>query len=1654
MIRIPASPWLCVALTLTLPPSLSAQEPTAVAPAAAPSEVSSSIKLDIRGPIEVAVGETAVLKAVVPAGAVASVPPEAWIQWVLDGAIIKRGETLEYSSDHPGVWQMKANLLGKDASGEKVLGTGSHMLMVTREGPRGFGAAQDAHLRWTLQRKNGQATKNIRDGSNTVSLSGTTFLGIHEEPCVGTAASTVSWAEPPAAFAPGTNLATEISEVLEMTAAAGLGCDTNHAPVHATVTATFSAKYGKQNNQSMVSISEIAKAPVDSYRKSKSVEWRAPSGKAGDEMTIEIGVDCCAGSVEQTYRYALQRVEPPRPLVVELKADRTSALPGDEVHLSVTATGGKEPYRFAWSGDDSIRGTTGQTAVLSSRSAGDLNIDVAVTDAEGRTATGRTSVAVVSLQVQLALDPPEPLVGEEVTAKAMSTPEPGGADFRWLDLPANAKLVSKSGDGREIRFCLKDDQPADVGVEMHAPGGKLLASTRKTVAAKAYRVALTGPLPGSPSPRLWQPGVGMIRVTNAIAVQQNLSFVVSLVPEPRDTAVKYEWTVSSRSCAIVSPTPLQVQVVCTETGTYSVTVVARDSKDVDLGTATASFAITISEQDLEDARKQALAAKLADEAVQFDQAGKRDAALERYQDSFAAWKDAGVEKRIGEIESAAVAEKDRKRKFAELVRAGHALEEQGDLSGAVAKYKEGLATQADDRLANHIALVEQAQQERTAKKAQAAKLRSEAAAHVEQGRFDEAIRGFEDSLELDPNAEVETQLHTVEARQAEQEAKKNRAAKLRDEAYAAEQDGNLDQALAKGRESLSLWPDDDLKKHLQITEQMLATQTAKQAQARQLKEDGLALEKKGELEAAVAALERSVSLWPDGELKKHVEGLETAVSEQKDKQKKANSLRLDAEAFEQQGSLDKALPMYTESLGVWSNAELAAHVADLKRNLEAREKKLVDAKRLRDEAELLERQENDEAAVAKYKESLSLQPDHDLESHVLAVETLLAARKTNEVRAKQFRDDGAAAEKQHDLETAIVRYDESLKLQANAELQAHVRSLEATLTAKHAEDEQAKKYRDDGAGLERQESFELAVASYRKSLAVEPDAGLEKHVAELEAQIASRKAKAAEDQATLAEQEKTRAQAQELAKQGYQLEQQGDIDGAIARHKESLAIWRDDQLAAHVSSLEGAVAARKADEAKATKLRAEGQAFEEQHAVDKALLKYDESLGIRTDKALADHVAELKRGLEEREKKLVEAKRLRDDGTALEQADKAEAAIAKYKESLGIQADRELESRVQRLESAMAAEKDRQAQERSKAAEAKRLGDEGARFEQQTNWAAAVTSYRNSLNLKPDPDLTKHVEQLNTAIAAQAVKDSGARKLRDEAAKLEKQGKLREAIETYRDSLQAVPDPETEQKVKQLETLLDERTKQNARAVALAVEANRLERQGDLENALAKNRESLAIWPTDELTKRIARLETQIAAQKAKADEAAKLARDRQTKADDLWQQGLALLRQQRTADALVPMRQSLEYAPTDNRARYVRSLESQPQPANPQPDAGAVFTRLTGTNWKGVILIRGAKGMMQWPVRFLIGSDNRIASSYRLQNSAGRMMTFSVSGKYTTATGRFDLSFDQEDELGSQVRGELDGRLESPDACGGEARLTVPAARTGIWRITRVGAE
>jgi len=267
---------------------------------------------------------------------------------------------------------------------------------------------------------------------------------------------------------------------------------------------------------------------------------------------------------------------------------------------------------------------------------------------------------------------------------------------------------------------------------------------------------------------------------------------------------------------------------------------------------------------------------------------------------------------------------------------------------------------------------------------------------------------------------------------------------------------------------------------------------------------------------------------------------------------------------------------------------------------------------------------------------------------------------------------------------------------------------------------------------------------------------------------------------------------EELWNEGRSLFDENRPSDALGKFKESLKYLPTPEHTKYVQELEAKLSQNKE---MAKKLRAEGEAFQNQNRLEEAVAKYRESLKYLPDPKLEEHIKLIETKLAEGKNKKQTADSLWKEGTGLYEQKRYTDALNKFKESLTSWSDQKRQEYVKQLEAVKAA--------------AKKLRDEGEAFQNQGKLQDAVNKYKESVKTWPNPALEEHIIKVENEIRSIEDKKACAKKNRDEGAALQQQNRLSEALEKYRASYACRPTPEMQEHIKKVEAAISTAAKPN-----------------------------------------------------------------------------------------------------------------------------------------------------------------------------------------------------------------------------------------------------
>jgi tetratricopeptide (TPR) repeat protein len=221
-----------------------------------------------------------------------------------------------------------------------------------------------------------------------------------------------------------------------------------------------------------------------------------------------------------------------------------------------------------------------------------------------------------------------------------------------------------------------------------------------------------------------------------------------------------------------------------------------------------------------------------------------------------------------------------------------------------------------------------------------------------------------------------------------------------------------------------------------------------------------------------------------------------------------------------------------------------------------------------------------------------------------------------------------------------------------------------------------------------------------------------------------------------------------------------------------------------------------------------------------------------------------------------EANWLRDTASAYDNENLYEEALEYYAKSIAVMSSDAVSDRIERIRNRL-----------TLIADADRYAGEGNSLEREGKLQEALNHYSASIMSNPDATLRQHIEELQSVIQR---RERQANALYREGQDLQRRNNNQEALKRYRESVNVWENENARQRIKQLsrntrlapDTVIrgpeDFGIGTRADAQKITQEADELYAQGNLDGALALYRKALAISPSDEMRRWVAKLDANI----------------------------------------------------------------------------------------------------------------------------------------------------------------------------------------------------
>ena len=320
--------------------------------------------------------------------------------------------------------------------------------------------------------------------------------------------------------------------------------------------------------------------------------------------------------------------------------------------------------------------------------------------------------------------------------------------------------------------------------------------------------------------------------------------------------------------------------------------------------------------------------------------------------------------------------------------------------------------------------------------------------------------------------------------------------------------------------------------------------------------------------------------------------------------------------------------------------------------------------------------------------------------------------------------------------------------------------------------------------------------------------------------------------------------AQKLREDALNFDAEGKFDDALRNLRAAQVIWPLDDAPEKIKAEEMKVNEQRLLQQSANWLRDTASAYDNENMYEEALEYYGKSLAVMSSDAVADRMDKIQKRLE----LIADADRYAGEGSTLEREGKLQDALNHYTASVMSNPDATLRQHIEELQSVIS-RRERQSnalyregqdfQRKNRLQEALTRYHESVNVWENENARQRIQQLSRNRGLAPDPDL-RGPEDFGIGTRAEA------QKFTKEADELYAEGKLDECLELYRKALRIAPNQELQKWAAHIFDIVKERDSAAA-ANKQIKEANALYRAGKVKEALDLYRQSLTTHKNPEI---------------------------------------------------------------------------------------------------------------------------------------------------------------------------------------------------------------
>jgi len=557
------------------------------------------------------------------------------------------------------------------------------------------------------------------------------------------------------------------------------------------------------------------------------------------------------------------------------------------------------------------------------------------------------------------------------------------ASFEWT-FEGNAKPIVLRRGGLECRFTPVDIDQITASVSAFDAGGSFLSSADITLRASEFLVNI---VMIEPEPfMLWDANAKRDVAADGLIAGEPVQFEVQLVPE-YDRPIRCAWNTDASAAIRGGENEQRVTIVRNDIGDVELSIVVRDAGGLVLGRSVQNVNVPIPRS-------------------RIDESIRRRRAWHQWLEAQSQWDAKNFDEAVANAEEASIIDPEtieitggfetmsanyaRVLRSRKLITDAVALHGEQNLSDALKTYRRAYATWALSETEAAIKALETEIDKIRVRRQQAEWLKDTASAYDQEGFFADALKYYKDTLALLPDEAVSQRSERIEIRLASMAQAKTLSAEGRD----LESRGLLSEAVEKYKESLKLETDIVLDTHAKELEETIKE---RRTRAAALRREATDLQRRNNNAEALLRYRESHVLWPDPELEMIIADMEKTVTDAPEQvvrtpedfgigtQADATRLLQEGHALYKDGKYREALEVYRKSFSISKDARLADWISRVETSLKEYES-VLQANILIKEANNLYNEGNPDGALEKYRESLSIHPNAEVENFIKMLE--------------------------------------------------------------------------------------------------------------------------------------------------------------------------------------------------------------------------------------------------------------------------------------------------------------------------------------------------------------------------------------------------------------------------------------------------------------------------------------------------------------------------------------------------------------------------------------------------------------------------------------------------------------------------------------------